>query len=446
MRQQMAQNFCGKKQMMRALSLLAFFGLLLSCSGPRGIFSGGSPRDQYAQSLQSAGLSQSGMGRQWAQAGAQSLAQPADVSLPYKEGGYFPPHTPRAVALRFSAPRGQQLRISIAVKPDSGAQLFAELWTAGQDRKPRLIESMEQKKAAFSYDVESDGQQFILRLQPELLAALSYTLTITGTPSLGFPVKGGGAQDIGSLWGDPRDRGARKHEGIDIFGKKRTPLVASADGTVTRVQETGLGGKVVWLRPDHRDISLYYAHLDSQLVTQGQKVKKGAVLGLMGNTGNARNTATHLHFGIYGSGGPVNPYYYVAGGTGTAPPVAGKTSPLDSLLRTENRAQLLSATDDKQGVPLPAGTAARVLSASAGLYRVELPDGRQGWLKTGTLVSLSTPLRSLRLARDKPLLARPAEGDAVIETLPSGAAVQVLAASGDWLFARGQKSGGWLRE
>ncbi len=50
----------------------------------------------------------------------------------------------------------------------------------------------------------------------------------------------------------------------------------------------------------------YYAHLDGFAVESGDKVKKGEILGYVGNTGNAITTPPHLHFGIY-AGGPVDP-------------------------------------------------------------------------------------------------------------------------------------------
>ena len=87
--------------------------------------------------------------------------------------------------------------------------------------------------------------------------------------------------------------------------------MAAAPGTVTRVNETNLGGKVVWLR-DTLGNSLYYAHLDSQAVSSGMQVNIGDTLGFVGNTGNARTTPPHLHFGVYRRGeGPVDPWWFL---------------------------------------------------------------------------------------------------------------------------------------
>jgi murein DD-endopeptidase MepM/ murein hydrolase activator NlpD len=56
--------------------------------------------------------------------------------------------------------------------------------------------------------------------------------------------------------------------------------------------------------------SYYFAHLDSQYVRAGQRVKQGDTLGTVGNTGNARFTPAHLHFGIYQSRSK-DPLHYI---------------------------------------------------------------------------------------------------------------------------------------
>lgn len=121
-----------------------------------------------------------------------------------------------------------------------------------------------------------------------------------------FPVAGKKAS-VGSVWGDERDGGRRKHKGIDIFAKKGTPVVAIEDGVITEREDTRLGGKVLWLRPRGAWWQAYYAHLDEQLVEEGDRVVKGQVIGTVGNTGNAKTTPAHLHFGIYTLFGAIDP-------------------------------------------------------------------------------------------------------------------------------------------
>ncbi len=114
-----------------------------------------------------------------------------------------------------------------------------------------------------------------------------------------FPVLGKSRSHIISNFGDPRDNGARIHEGIDISAKRGTPVLSVSKGKVVSVKEAGLGGKQVWVHDKKRDYIYYYAHLDSQLVVEGDDVVEGDELGTVGTTGNAKGTIPHLHFGVY---------------------------------------------------------------------------------------------------------------------------------------------------
>jgi len=79
------------------------------------------------------------------------------------------------------------------------------------------------------------------------------------------------------------------------------------------VGTNNLGGQVVWVTgPDltHH----YYAHLENyaENITAGDWIEAGEVIGYVGNTGNARGTPPHLHYGIYINGqGAINPYPYL---------------------------------------------------------------------------------------------------------------------------------------
>lgn len=109
-------------------------------------------------------------------------------------------------------------------------------------------------------------------------------------------------------WGFPRS-GGRTHQGTDIFASRGTNTYATVSGTI-RIDTYNLGGKITWLRGDD-GIHYYYAHLDGwpAEIKTGVRVSKGAVVGFVGNTGNAITTSPHLHFGMYpGGGSPVNPF------------------------------------------------------------------------------------------------------------------------------------------
>lgn len=117
-------------------------------------------------------------------------------------------------------------------------------------------------------------------------------------PLLMNPVIGATRRSIISFFGDARD-GGRKHAGIDIGAPRGTIVVAPSGGEIVEVGYNSLGGKVIWMKDNKLNRSYYFAHLDSQIVTKGMIVKQGDTLGTVGNTGNARRTRSHLHFGIY---------------------------------------------------------------------------------------------------------------------------------------------------
>ena len=107
-------------------------------------------------------------------------------------------------------------------------------------------------------------------------------------------------------WGATRS-GGRRHEGIDIFAPRGTPVVSTTRGFVTRVGTNRLGGHVVGVLGPGLEWH-YYAHLDRfGPIREGDMVQPGDLLGYVGNTGNARGTPPHLHYGVY-RGGASNPY------------------------------------------------------------------------------------------------------------------------------------------
>ena len=286
--------------------------LMEACKTPvSGVFGRKTPHEAYAARISEAGLDQTTMGRSWLDAASRSLARPVVISTPYSENGYFAAERPNAVGLRFNGKMGEKLLISLETVPATGFTVYMDLWRVeGSSNELKLLAAADTGSRRLEYEVEGD-QAMLLRIQPALLESGEYTLSIRTGPSLAYPIKAPGSNHIKSYWGAARDAGARRHEGIDLFAKFRTPVVAAADGRVTNVGLSNLGGKTVWMRPEGKSYVLYYAHLDEQLVQQGQRVRAGDTLGLMGNTGNARTTPPHLHFGIYTSGGAVDPLAFV---------------------------------------------------------------------------------------------------------------------------------------
>lgn len=126
--------------------------------------------------------------------------------------------------------------------------------------------------------------------------------------SLPVPVDGVLPSAIRNSWGAPRDRD-RLHQGIDIFAKQGTPVRSTTEGLVVRLGQNRLGGNVVWVMGPGRQ-SHYYAHLSRFGAFEvGDRVMAGDIIGYVGDTGNARGTPHHLHYGVYQLGGAaINPF------------------------------------------------------------------------------------------------------------------------------------------
>jgi murein DD-endopeptidase MepM/ murein hydrolase activator NlpD len=102
---------------------------------------------------------------------------------------------------------------------------------------------------------------------------------------------------VGAGWGAPR--GNRLHRGIDLGGKRGTPIFAVERGYINRTKKQSNGSLQIVLQ-GRSGSKYYYGHMDEVLVRSGQKVKRGQVIGLMGDTGSPG--AVHLHFEYWRSG------------------------------------------------------------------------------------------------------------------------------------------------
>ena len=98
------------------------------------------------------------------------------------------------------------------------------------------------------------------------------------------------------------------HQGVDLAGPEGTPIYASRAGVVTAARYSSSGGNYVTI--NHGDgFSSSYMHMTHYVVSPGQAVSAGQLLGYMGSTGIS--TGSHLHFAIYYNGASVNPAIYV---------------------------------------------------------------------------------------------------------------------------------------
>ena len=104
---------------------------------------------------------------------------------------------------------------------------------------------------------------------------------------------------------DPFRGGAARHQGIDLAAPIGTPIYATADGTVGEAGYNS-GGYGNLIKLDHgRGIETRYGHLSRILVSPGQRIARGQLIGHMGSTG--RSTGSHLHYEVRIDGRAVNP-------------------------------------------------------------------------------------------------------------------------------------------
>lgn len=430
----------------KSIPLILLCFLILSCSSTqKGLFVKRTPHERYADKLSNAGLAQTPLGNKWLAAANKGLQQPLNISLPYKEAGYFSDAMPDAAGYKFNARHGELVNIIIETKP-AGSIVFADVWMQTEQGTLSLLQSADTTTNTLQFEAEKDAL-YQLRIQPQLLAGISYTLTITTAPSLAFPVPADAKPKVGSFWGASRDAGARSHEGIDIFGKYRTPVVAAASGVVTSTRNNNLGGKVVFMRPDNKNYSLYYAHLDSQIVAAGDRVNTGDVLGLMGNTGNAKNTPTHLHFGIYTNSGAVDPLPFVNENMPQPETIKAELLLIDSLVRNNKTTILYNepSVKEKTGIKMQPYTLMKIIAATGDWYKVKIEETMQeGFIKNNDLSLLSKPLKKISVSDAMNVFDMPDSTAAIKFTIDNDKSVSVLAENENFMYVSNEAEKGWI--
>ncbi|RYF74870.1 MAG: M23 family peptidase [Cytophagaceae bacterium] len=435
------------------IPLVAVCVAACSGSGPgSAIFRANTPHEQYERSLKTAQLDQTALGVDWTNAAQKALSDSLKITVPYRESGYFAATKPVAVGYRINGSRGDKLTIRVDVQGRQAGRVFIDVFAL--DGASTNLVAFAKANADSNATAElvwepRRTQLHLIRIQPELLRSGRYTITITRDPVLSFPVKGRTSRQISSFFGVARDGGRRRHEGIDIFAPKGTPALAAVNGVISRVGVNELGGNVVFLTDNERQQRLYYAHLDRFNVTDGQRVSIGDTVGFVGNTGNARTTGPHLHFGIYSfDEGAVDPLPYVRLGPGPARQEFPSTSLLgDSvrILTTQGLLRLAPNSDSPILKELPREQLMTIQGGTAKWLRVALPNGQAGYVAQGSFEPIDKAIRNEALNVPTPLLDEAHPQAAVITTLNAGTTVRVLARLPNFLLVRGETGQtGWL--
>jgi murein DD-endopeptidase MepM/ murein hydrolase activator NlpD len=428
------------------LTPLIALALCAGCSGAGVLSVRTSPYDQYVAMLQRAGLDKTNLGGQWTAASDSALRNAAPIVSPFGESGYFAAGEPTAAAYRLELQRGRRLVIEVGFESTEPGRLFVDLFRTESSGELRRVASLVHDEPLIEYAVDRTAT-YVLRLQPELLRSGRFTLAERTIAALRtFPVTGLTSGAVQSGFGAARDSGTRAHEGIDIFAPRGTPVVAVTDG-IARPDTNGLGGNVVWLRDGLiGGTRYYYAHLDRWAIEGSTRVREGDVLGYIGNTGNARTTSSHLHFGVY-DGDALDPAPFLQPDESVVR-VTVEPALLGTLVRTRTMRTPLRAgpsTVAPQRVLLEPETIGQRLGIAGSWHRVLLPDGEIGYVAGNGVMSADAPLRRQRAARplivrEKPQLMAP-----VMTTLPQGTDVELLGRFQQFEFIRPvQGQAGWV--
>ena len=145
---------------------------------------------------------------------------------------------------------------------------------------------------------------------------------VVGPSGLALPVVGIKADQLTDTYDAARGAG-RRHDAIDIMAAEGTPVIAASDGKVEKLFNSVRGGTTIYVRSPDQKWMYYYAHLQRYApgLHEGQDVKRGQVIALVGHTGDASPDGPHLHFAVnsmapgerWWNGTAINPYPLLAG-------------------------------------------------------------------------------------------------------------------------------------
>ena len=206
------------------------------------------------------------------------------------------------------------LQAELEVKREEANRLLSELNAKGEEFEA-LLEESEAEQDELAKKIAETEDEYEEAKDREWAAAHPYVPPTTGSTappsSSGWIVHcrytaftspfGYRYHPIGGDW--------RMHNGVDLAGPTGTPIYASRSGTVSAATYNGSAGYYVQI--NHGDgFKSIYMHMTHYIVSAGQYVNQGQVIGYMGSTGGS--TGPHLHFGISYNGSYVNPANYIS--------------------------------------------------------------------------------------------------------------------------------------
>lgn len=194
---------------------------------------------------------------------------------------------------------------SIRTAGVGGVNRYKELMDADLEREELIVETYQKidklKKQMYIQTKSYDEILDLAKNKEQLYASM---------PAI-QPVSNLELKRLSSGFGlrtDPILKVQKMHYGVDFSAPKGTPVYATGDGVIEKVQ-TSFGGYGKNVLIDHGfGFQSFYAHLEKFEVRTGQKIKRGELIGYVGNTG--KSTAPHLHYEVYKDGTKVNPVHY----------------------------------------------------------------------------------------------------------------------------------------
>lgn len=200
----------------------------------------------------------------------------------------------------------KQLNVMAGLKSEEVLELEAGVGGAGDDQEMEIPSTHEiNLEKLDTINRRADGIDNNLNTLRSFFE--SQSLELAATPSIS-PTKGYWASPFGYR-DDPFTGKRTFHPGVDIATHYGNPVVATADGLVIARQKDKVGGNTIKISHPNSGYVTVYCHLSKFLVKNGQRVKRGEAIGLIGKTGRARGP--HVHYEVRLNGKRLNPWYFI---------------------------------------------------------------------------------------------------------------------------------------
>ncbi len=211
-------------------------------------------------------------------------------------------------------------RYSTLVKKEASIRAIFELPEINEEERqlgiggpepPMLAVMTPGRKSAYLTELEVDGLLTLSQFELEKFGEVEEALLkiedrLRHTPSI-WPAKGWLSRGFG-MKHDPFTGYLQMHRGLDLANRTGTPIIATADGKISKIGRTTGLGKLIVIQHGYGFVTRY-GHLSEIKVKRGQKVKRGDVVALMGSTGYS--TGPHLHYEVIRNGKYYDPRKYI---------------------------------------------------------------------------------------------------------------------------------------